>query len=100
MPKTPTDIRSLARSHTATAVRTLASIMKERRASAAARVSAAIALLDRGWGKPLQTMEVLSHKTHECMTDADVDARINELRGRIAAAAPQEAAQGDPSKLN
>ena len=74
--------------------------MKERRASAAARVSASIALLDRGWGKPLQTMEVLSDKTHERMTDTDVDARITELRGRIAAAAPQEAAQGDPSKLN
>ena len=58
MAKTPTDIRSSARAHTATAVRTLAGIMKERRAPAAARVSAAIALLDRGWGKPQQAIEM------------------------------------------
>ena len=54
MTKTSADIRSLARSHTATAVRTLAGIKKERRAPAAARVSAAIAL-DRGWGKRVST---------------------------------------------
>lgn len=54
MAKTPTEIRSLARSHTEAALNTLAGIMNEARAPAAARVSAATALLDRGWGKPTQ----------------------------------------------
>ncbi len=52
MSKTPTEIRSLARSHTESAIKVLASIMNQRKASNAARVSAAVALLDRGWGKP------------------------------------------------
>jgi hypothetical protein len=56
MAKAPTDIRSLARSHTETAIRVLAGIMREPDAPAAARVSAAQALLDRGWGKPDQTV--------------------------------------------
>ena len=52
MAKAPTEIRSLARSHTEAAIRTLAAIMKQRKAPAAARISAACALLDRGWGRP------------------------------------------------
>lgn len=58
MAKTPTDIRSLARSHTETALSTLAGIMRETKAPHAARVSAAVALLDRGWGKPQQTVDM------------------------------------------
>ncbi len=54
MPKTPTQIRSLARKHTKSALRTLVGIAGQAKAPAAARVSAAVALLDRGWGKPAQ----------------------------------------------
>ena len=54
MAKAPTEIRSLARSHTETALKVLAGIMQESESPAAARVSAASALLDRGWGKPSQ----------------------------------------------
>jgi hypothetical protein len=54
MAKAPTEIRSLARSHTDTAIRTLAGIMRQNKAPASARVAAAQALLDRGWGKPAQ----------------------------------------------
>jgi hypothetical protein len=54
--KASADIRSLARSHTETAVRTLAGIMRQPKAPAAARVAAASALLDRGWGKPTQPL--------------------------------------------
>lgn len=57
MAKAPTEIRSLARSHTETAIRTLAGIMRQDKAPAAARVAAAQALLDRGWGKPAQPIE-------------------------------------------
>jgi hypothetical protein len=48
------DIRSLARTHTAMALKTLVAIAKQPKAPPAARVSAAQALLDRGWGKAAQ----------------------------------------------
>ena len=76
MAKTPTDIRSLARSHTATAVRTLVGIMKERRSPAAARVSAAIALLDRGWGKPEQYVDITHKRSIHEYSDAELLAII------------------------
>jgi hypothetical protein len=51
------EIRSLARSHTRTALRVLVGIMRSENATPAARVSAANAILDRGWGKPTQPLE-------------------------------------------
>lgn len=54
MAKTPTEIRSLARSHTEAALNCLAGIMNKTDAPEAARVSAANSLLDRGWGKATQ----------------------------------------------
>lgn len=57
MAKAPVEIRSLARAHTASAIKTLAGIMNEKKAPAAARVSAAQALLDRGWGKAPQPID-------------------------------------------
>jgi len=55
--KTVTEIRSLARSHTRTAINTLVGVMKSKDATHAARVSAATAILDRGWGRPVQALE-------------------------------------------
>ena len=52
------EIRSLARSHTKKAVKVLVGIMNQPKAKPAARVSAANAILDRGWGKPAQAVEV------------------------------------------
>lgn len=54
MAKAPTEIRSLARSHTERAIAVLAGIMDQPDCAPAARVAAAQALLDRGWGKPAQ----------------------------------------------
>lgn len=54
MAKTPTQIASLARAHTETALNVLAGIMSEPEAPHAARVAAANSLLDRGWGKAAQ----------------------------------------------
>lgn len=56
MSKTVTEIRSLARSHTRTAVNVLVGIMRSKDATAAARVTAANAILDRGWGKAPQAL--------------------------------------------
>ena len=54
MAKATADIRSLARGQTRLAIRTLTGICGSKTAPAAARVSAAQALLDRGWGKAPQ----------------------------------------------
>ena len=51
------DIRSLARSHTKLAINVLVKIMESKDATPAARVSAANAILDRGWGKAMQPPE-------------------------------------------
>jgi len=56
MAKAVAEIRSLARGHTEAALSTLASIMHQEKAPAAARVTAAQALLDRGWGKAVQPL--------------------------------------------
>ena len=69
MAKAKEEIRSLARKHTATAVRTLAGIMNSRKAQPSARVSAAQALLDRGWGRPEQPVDV-THNTSEAFLAA------------------------------
>ena len=52
-----TEIRSLARSHSRTAVDVLVGVMQSEDATAAARVTAANAILDRGWGKATQPSE-------------------------------------------
>ena len=52
--RTLTEIKSLARTHTNLAIKTLVQIMRDKEAPAHARVMAANAILDRGWGKPLQ----------------------------------------------
>jgi hypothetical protein len=57
MSKTITEIRSLARSHTRTAINALVGVMKSKDATHAARVSAATAILDRGWGRPVQAVK-------------------------------------------
>ena len=57
MTKTLSQIRSMARSHTRAAINVLVDVMRARDATAAARVSAANAILDRGWGKATQPLE-------------------------------------------
>jgi hypothetical protein len=57
MAKTPLEIKSLARAHTESAIKTLVGIMQQDSAPAAARVTAAQVLLNRGWGMPEQKIE-------------------------------------------
>jgi hypothetical protein len=57
MPRAITEIRSMARTHTRTAINVLVGIMRSKDATAAARVTAANAILDRGWGKPPQSLQ-------------------------------------------
>ncbi len=78
MAKTPTQIKSLARAHTDTAINVLASIMNQSSAPEAARISACTALLDRGWGKATQPLS------------GDSDADPIEVVTRIEIVAPDD----------
>lgn len=57
-PKDEMKLRQLARTYTLPALKTLAEIMRSKKAPAAARVNAACALLDRGFGKPAQSVDL------------------------------------------
>jgi len=70
-PKTEKDVRSIARSHTEMAIRTLTAIAKQPKAQPSARVAAAQALLDRGWGKPNQPVD-FEDKTNYAVTDKPI----------------------------
>lgn len=51
------DLASMAKGHAEAALATLVEIMTNPGEAASARVSAATALLDRGYGKPVQAMD-------------------------------------------
>jgi hypothetical protein len=76
------------------AIRVFAGIMNEGRAPAAARVSAAIALLDRGWGKPEQYHEV-TQKVPDQMTDAELNVEIARVAALLGFADSQETPPAD-----
>ena len=74
-PKAPEDIAALCRIHTPECISVLVSTMRNK--SHKDRVTASLALLDRGWGKPKQQLEV----------SADADAiGMHLLAARITAA--------------
>jgi hypothetical protein len=53
----------LARSHAADAIAALVEIMADRNAPPSARVAAAVAMLDRGYGRPPQSLDVTQRLT-------------------------------------
>jgi hypothetical protein len=75
--KAPLEIRSLARKYTHKALNTLVSIMVEPKAPAAARIMAANSLIDRGWGKAAQLVDV-----------AGEIRQLVEVKLNVVAAAP------------
>lgn len=68
--KATADVKEAAQVYTDEAIRTLAEIMRSSEHPAAARVSAANVLLDRGHGKPKQSVDV------DAKVEADVITRI------------------------
>ena len=63
------EVQDLAREHTKEALSALVEILNDKAAPAAARVSAASAILDRGYGKPQQTIDANINKPHEDWLD-------------------------------
>ncbi len=76
-------VKALAREHTAAAIERLVSIVKDDSASPSAQVQAATALLDRGWGKPLQQLEVGEAGAFSDMDDVQLDAFIASASQRL-----------------
>lgn len=68
-PKAIVEVVNLAREQTEAAIRTLAEIAVNADAHPGARVAAACAILDRGWGKPRQDVHV----------DQTVNLRVQHL---------------------
>lgn len=93
MAKTPLEIKSLARQHTVRAIQVLAGIMDEPESGASARVTAAQALLDRGWGKPTQPHsgddEAPPIQVMLQGLGASIDAKLDRLAA-ARAASPEE----------
>jgi Family of unknown function (DUF5681) len=79
------DVKAAAKAESADAIKTLKTVMNNESAPSAARVGAAIAILDRGWGKPTQAVEA-NVNIFDQMTD-------DEQRIMLAALAALKAAE-------
>jgi hypothetical protein len=73
------DVKAAAKDCTEDAIKTLKSVMKDESKPAAARVGAAIAILDRGWGKPMQAVEA-NVSLFDQMTDDEQSAMLAALQ--------------------
>jgi hypothetical protein len=85
------DVKAAAKAETADAIKTLKTVMNNESAPSAARVGAAIAILDRGWGKPEQTVSA-NVSVFDQMTD-------DEQKTLLSALAALRAAEEDTSGL-
>jgi hypothetical protein len=75
--------QAAARELTQDAIDTLASVMKDPKAPPAARISAAVALLDRGHGRPTQAVDVaVETYDYSQMTNEQLD-ELGHLMGMI-----------------
>jgi hypothetical protein len=73
--ETITDVRLLARDHGPTAIAKLAKIMNSETATDMAQIAACNSLLDRGWGRPPQAVELFQ-------ADAAFELKESEERAR------------------
>ena len=93
-PKAAFDLRDLARTHTTAAVNTLLAVMRNTKAPPAARVSAATAILDRGYGRPAQTVHQHVSRHIDELSDAELIAIAT------GGSAPVTVAERDPDELD
>jgi hypothetical protein len=73
-PKAIIEVAAAARALTAKAISTLEGILDDAKASASARAMAAVAILDRGWGKASQTIDVQRKTELRNLTDDELIA--------------------------
>ena len=86
-PKLLANVRDLAREMTEKAIHTLVSVMDGRQSPPNARVAAAVALLDRGWGRPPSMLEVSAMEGEPSSTALDysklTDKELHDLERLI-----------------
>jgi uncharacterized protein DUF5681 len=76
-PRVLADVQELARERSPEAIKILANVMRDEKAPPAARVAAANALLDRGYGKPTQPIsQTLTKIDPSTMSDAELAAIV------------------------
>lgn len=92
-PKEAPEVKELARSYAAEAIETLAKHM--RGDDVRTSVAASQALLDRGFGKPAQALEVSGELKTSDITDEQLDANIRRLAAQagISLAIEREGSQ-------
>ena len=74
-PRVVAEVQRLARESGPEAIKTLCGIMRDKKAPPAARGAAANSLLDRGYGRPSQTINPgMPDKPLDQMTDAELTA--------------------------
>lgn len=87
-PKVVGEVQALARELTTEAVKTLRDIMRDKKAPHAARGYAANSILDRGYGRPSQTVNTNGQsKPLDQMTDTELLAIASQ---------PDESQSGEP----
>lgn len=84
----PQDVKDMARALAPEAIKALGSILRDSEAPPAARVSAATAILDRGYGKPAQTINANVRRTIVELSDAELAAIATG--GGLGAADPED----------
>lgn len=81
--KATADIKSAAAIHGPRMIEVLADIASDVKNPSAARVAASAALLDRGFGKPAQALQVSGELDLKTIPDADLDARLSALMAKV-----------------
>ena len=101
------EVAKAAREHTAEALETLAAIMRDKKATASARVSAAVAILERAWGKAPQTIDLrrLDPNQMKEIADDELIAIIaadddDEPHAQTNGSAGAVVTPADPTELN
>ena len=78
-------MRDIARESTTLAIETLRTIAADTGAPHAARVSAATALLDRSWGKPLQGVAVMAVSAPKSVREMSDGELMEMIEKKVAA---------------
>ena len=84
-PKTLARVQNLAREYTEKSISILGEIIEDENERGATRIAAIQVLLDRGWGRPLQSVDIRRlDDSMDDMTDAELEALIAERKEYLA----------------
>jgi hypothetical protein len=97
-PRLPEDVREMARGLSVEALQTLAEVMRDKRQSGAARISAASVILDRAWGKAPQQVTTEARNIDD-YSDAELVAIIEAGLASAGPSSPQPALSAPLSSI-